>query len=89
MGRLDVRKKISDAHKGKPVWNKGLTGLPKWSEETREKMKSRTPSMKGKKHSQESKEKMKKSAIGIHRGEKCGTWTPTIAGASGNFLAFF
>lgn len=59
--------------KGSQVaWNKGkiLGKNPTHSEF----MKGRVSSMKGKKHSQISKDKMQKSAMGIHRGDKCGTW---------------
>jgi hypothetical protein len=64
----------SGVKKGNIPWNKGKKGLQKWSDKTREKMKNRPLSFIGKKHSQTSKEKMRKSAIGIHRGDKCGTW---------------
>ena len=54
--------KYWESKKGKSTWNKGLSNLPKWSKETREKMKKRPASMKGKKHSQESKDKRRKSS---------------------------
>lgn len=74
MGRVSSREKMSKARLGKSPWNKGKKGLQKWSKETRKKMESRIPSFIGRKHSKESKEKMRKSAMGIHTKEKNGMW---------------
>lgn len=58
--------------KGNIPWNKGKKLGP--NPEHSRKMKGRPSTMLGRKHKPESIEKMRKSAIGIHRGEKCGTW---------------
>lgn len=73
IGRLcseETRKKISEAHKGKPAWNKGK----KMSEEQKKKLsnarKGRTPWNKGKCHSEESKKKMSEALKGKKLSEE-------------------
>jgi U3 small nucleolar RNA-associated protein 14 len=60
----ESKKKMSEAHKGRSVWNKGLVGAQTHSEETRQKLseigkgnKSRT----GQKQSEEEKRKKSES----------------------------
>ena len=62
----------SGVKEGNTPWNKGkiLGENPEHSK----RMKGRPSTFAGKKHSDESKEKMKISATGIHRGENNGKW---------------
>jgi hypothetical protein len=74
----EARKKMSDKKKGRVPWNKGLTGLPKQSDETKAKRnnklkgqtrsdetkKNMSDSKKGYKHSEESKQKMSENRRG-------------------------
>lgn len=63
------KRKLSELKKGKPSWNKGLTGCYKLSDETKKKMsetrKGRTSPMKGKHHTDEAKRKLSK----LHKGK--------------------
>lgn len=67
------RKKMSDAHKGKPSPKKGKPGTP-LTEERKRKMseffKGRTSPMKGRKQSEEAKNKMSASRKGIKLSEE-------------------
>lgn len=70
----ETKKKISEAHKGKLPWNKGVPQSEEVKNKLRKSLKGRTPwnkgikgiksPMKGKKHTEESKNKMSKSRIG-------------------------
>lgn len=69
---LEYKKKMSEAHIGQNVWNKGKRGC--FTNETLQKMsnshKGKVTWMKGKKHTKESKEKISKAGIGRFVSEK-------------------
>ena len=71
----EQRHKLSVSLKGRKVWNKGLRGVIKLSEKTKEKMRGRTPWNKGKKlppHTEEWKKKV--SEIHKRNGLKPPNW---------------
>jgi hypothetical protein len=72
MGKLTTRQKMRKARLGKEPWNKGKI-LGKNPEHSKI-MTGKVSPMKGKKHTQEAKLKMKISATGIHLKENNGQW---------------
>ena len=56
----EVRRKLSEAHKGKPTWNKGIP----CSEETKRKLKGKPAWNKGIPHSEETKRKLSEALKG-------------------------
>ena len=68
----EIRQKMSETHKGKPTWNKGLTGI--CSEETLQKMseamKGENHPMYGKHHTEETIKKISESNKGKRRSEE-------------------
>lgn len=65
---IDHKKKLSESKKGRVAWNKGLKGVQKHSEKTKEAIRN---SRLGKKHSEETKkkisltERISKSSVGM------------------------
>jgi hypothetical protein len=68
------KRKISEANKGKPAWNKGMKGMIFHSEETKQKKRiansGKNNPMYGKKHSKESIKKMSENSKGKSLSEE-------------------
>lgn len=60
----EARKRISDAHKGKPSWNKGIPMREETKKKLSESKKGKNTWMKGRKHSEETKRKISESQKG-------------------------
>jgi len=72
LGSVETRLKMRKARIGKTPWNKGIKTGKNLGMSIR--MKGKISNMKGKKHSDISKDKMRKSATGIHLKENNGNW---------------
>lgn len=82
----EVRDHLSKIRKGRPAWNKGMSGLPKQSEATRNKRRQallgRPSPMKGRKHSQATIDKLSIPIIQLSKkGEFIKEW-PSAKAAS-------
>ncbi len=75
----ETRKKISEGHRGKKPWNKGLKGIIKHSKEARKKMSEarkgkKRPTHAEKMRGREFTEEHRRKIGEAHRGEKCNFW---------------
>ena len=63
----ESKKKMSESHKGKTVWNKGLVGAQTHSEETRKKLSETGKGNKSRTGQKQSEEERKKKSEALKR----------------------